>query len=621
MSSEATREQVHDTNGSKDLASGIAWSSVLYFCLGIMFILVGNVWAMMPLNTPGIYQTVGAAQHIVGIRWGTSSMLFAMGVVVLVSGLLYARRPGDKRVVAYSKAVAVLQQPWIGIAFIVIAGVWLYIVFSPKDDLGQAIAGLYGLDVTAPDEVDYYAFLNIMKAYPSLEFLMFGLGIVAISPMTMYSSAALLQDTGLYVNKKRMVLWQPYDERFRMYAIKGLFTGGIFYIIIGLLLWVIGKAMTIGIDLLYPVISFESYWLIRDVYFWFPVAFGAVCMFTAISYYFRNQNTLFRTLAWYCAYVQLAIPLYGWFFGINVIMNLRKTSAGIEGRVSRREGFLGFSAALFSILVPVFVIIMINLNRLNPLSFQFAIDWNNLDEQVDGLVWTFTFVLTLFYAIAGGYMFMESRASQIEVQKKFRLGLGLLFLLLGALEGMVLLYSILKSVPGVDVKAFFPDTIPEPTAMRGDNGFIFTLAPASTVYITYTIEKYIKNSKRMVVNRIITILTLAGSMLLVFMFIPAISSQDWYQIGGYVFVGFDAIALLMGIIFIAVIYGQLAAQTSGEIKKNALTILWGFLITITAVILHALRSSFEFPFNWVVIIILNIIGVMVLMQGMLKSSF
>nr|MDO8116029.1 hypothetical protein [Candidatus Sigynarchaeota archaeon] len=616
MSSGATTDQMV---GQKDLARGIAWSSMLYVCMGVFFILVGNVWAMLPLNTPGIYQTVGAAAHINGIRWLTSSMLFAVGAVVLVSGLWYGKNPRDPRVVMYSRIVAIVQQPWIGIAFLVIAGIWLSILFDIDGDLGEAIAGIYGLDVSI--EVQKYEFIDIMKAFPSLEFLMFGLGIVLISPMTMYSGSALLQDTGLYLNKKRMVAWQGYDERFRMYAVKGLFTGGIFYAIIGLFIWLIGKVMTIGIDLLYPTISFESYWLLRDVYFWIPVVFGATCMFTAMSYYYWGQNTLFRTLAWYCAIVQLAIPLYGWFFGINLIMNLRKSGENIERRISRREGYLGFSAALFSILVPAFIILMINLNRLNPLSFQFAINWNNLEEQVDGLVWTFTFVLTLFYAIAGGYMFMESRASQIEAQKKFRLGLGILFVMLGALEGMVLLYSILKSVPGIDVRAIFPDTIPAPTAMRGDNGFIFTLAAASMLYITYAIEKYIKQSKRMIVNRLTIIFTAIGSMLLVFMFISAVNTQEWYQIGGYVFVGFDAIGMLFGILFIAIIYGQLAAQTSGEIKKNALTILWGFLITIVAVILHALRSSFEFPFNWVVFIILNIIGVIILMQGMLKSSF
>ncbi len=81
------------------------------------------------------------------------------------------------------------------------------------------------------------------------------------------------------------------------------------------------------------------------------------------------------------------------------------------------------------------------------------------------------------------------------------------------------------------------------------------------------------------------------------------------------------IGLVFGVLMILITYGQLAAQTSGDIKKNALTIFYGFLITVAAAILHVLRSSLSFPFNWVVFIVLNIVGVIVFMQGILKSSY
>ena len=272
-------------------------------------------------------------------------------------------------------------------------------------------------------------------------------------------------------------------------------------------------------------------------------------------------------------------------------------------------------------MVPLFMMLMFGLNRLNPASFNFNLDFSDLEAQVDGLTWTVTFVLVIFYFLAAFYLFRESNASKIDAQKQVRRGLALLFFFLGFMELMVVLYSLIKEIPGIDIQAIFPDTIPAPAEFRGDTGWALLLSPLAVLYITFAIEKYIKQSNRLILTKLISILLCFGVAALVLSYIPAISGQEWYQIGGYVFIGLSGIGLIFGIIAIPVIYGQLAAQTSGDIKKNALTILFGFLITIISIVLHVLRDMIAFPLNWLVFIVLNIIGVLILIQGILKSTF
>nr|MDO8119315.1 hypothetical protein [Candidatus Sigynarchaeota archaeon] len=140
--------------------------------------------------------------------------------------------------------------------------------------------------------------------------------------------------------------------------------------------------------------------------------------------------------------------------------------------------------------------------------------------------------------------------------------------------------------------------------------------------IVYCIERFLKNSKHMIVTIAVVCMAVAGVAGLVFSFIPAINAAEWYQTGGYVIMAFPAVGLLLGILMILITYGKLAAQTSGEIKKNAITILAGFIVTVLASVLHVLRNQIaEFPFNWLVFIVLNIIGVLIYMRGILKASY
>jgi hypothetical protein len=599
------------------LGNGIAWSSLLYVAMGLFMIVISRIWNTLPLNTPAIFQVLGNWEQAIWVRW-MSIAFFAIAGLVLLSGLLYSNRAGDKKTIAVAKVVAFIQQPWIAFALIAIAGVWLYIIIDAgkEGDFAAFFAGLSNVDLG--DKALKYDFIWKMQKLPILPFLMFGVFSIGIYPFTMYSSAITLQDTGMVLNKKRLVHPMPQEQRARMYAVKGLFTASLFYLLIGVAIWGIGLARALGVDAFYPIIAVETYPMWLNVYWIFPVAFAACCMVTSIWYYVKPAAPTARALAWYCGFVQMLVPVIGWFFGITLMMNLRASAKDVEPKTTRRCMFYGFSAAVFSVIVPLFVFWMVALNRVHPGNFGFAIDPNNLEAQVNGLVWTATLVLVLFYFLIGFYLIMESLSAEIAAKKSFQRGLAFLFICLGIVELVVILYSVFNKM-GIKI---LPDMIPAPAEVRGDNSTMFLFAGLAVTYIVYCIERFLKNSKHMAVTIVVVAMALAGVAGLVFSFIPAINGAEWYQIGGYVFMGLPGIGLLLGVLMILVTYSQLAAQTSGVIKKSALTILFGFLITVASALMHVLRNQIaEFPFNWLVFIVLNIIGMLIYMQGILRASY
>ena len=83
------------------------------------------------------------------------------------------------------------------------------------------------------------------------------------------------------------------------------------------------------------------------------------------------------------------------------------------------------------------------------------------------------------------------------------------------------------------------------------------------------------------------------------------------------------IGMIITILSLPIIYFTLAAQTSGDLKKNSLTIAWGFLITFVMVLMHLLRDTIvpDMPLNWMVFIFGNIVGAVILMSGYMRSTY
>ena len=83
-----------------------------------------------------------------------------------------------------------------------------------------------------------------------------------------------------------------------------------------------------------------------------------------------------------------------------------------------------------------------------------------------------------------------------------------------------------------------------------------------------------------------------------------------------------AIGLGITILALPIVYFRLAGQTSGDLKKNSLTIAFGYLFTFIMVLTHMMVGSEDaIPFGWIIFLIGNFIGAMILLGGYLKSTY
>nr|MDO8088353.1 hypothetical protein [Candidatus Sigynarchaeum springense] len=340
----------------KQLFTGACALAIMQAAMGVFMILASRFLSMLPLNTPGVYETIGRFDHVLGLRYWTSLAFFGLAAFTIIASLVYMQNPDNPVRKATARALAVVIQPWIAIALLVVAALWLVQALDPDGDVAQIFAPLYGIDVEDPVGRAHY--LYILGGLPIVEFLFFSIGNIILLPFSFYTSAMLLQDTRAVAIPGKPFS-DDYEQRHRQYAAKGLFNGGILAIIIGVAIYGIGFLLGYGLDATWPLFPLSNYPMYMNVYPWFPVAFGAVCMATSIAYYVKPVVQVPRVLAWYCALVLLLVPVVGWFFGINLIINLHETGKNLEKKNARQQLYFGLFAAVLSILVPLAVFLVI----------------------------------------------------------------------------------------------------------------------------------------------------------------------------------------------------------------------------------------------------------------------
>jgi hypothetical protein len=293
---------------------------------------------------------------VLGLRYGTSVAFFALAAFTFLVSRAYMKDPESTPRKNMARILAVVIQPWIAIAILLVAGIWLLQAFEPDGDIAEVFASLYDIDVT--NQIGRMHYLYILGGLPIVELLAFGIGNIILLPFSFYTSAMILQDTRAVAIKGKPFS-DDYEKRHRQYAAKGLFDGGIVAIIIGAVLYGIGYLLGYGIDALWPLFQLANYPLFLNVYPWFPAGFGVACMVTSIAYYRWPRVPLSRVLAWYCALVLMLVPVIGWFFGINLILNLCETGKDQDQKAMRKQFFYGLIAAILSVLVPLIVFLMI----------------------------------------------------------------------------------------------------------------------------------------------------------------------------------------------------------------------------------------------------------------------
>lgn len=342
---------------SRYMFLGLAGTGIMYAMAGVFAILASLVLATLPLNTPGVYDVIGRMQHVYQIRWFTSSALFGIGAATIIVGYIYSLTPAAPWKTLAARIVAFIHQPWIPLVFIVIAVMWLVQGFDADGDIAQFFAGPLGIDVET--QAGRLQYLYIIGTMPSMSFLFYGLLSLMLFPFSFYSSAVVLQDTGAALSRKGRVDPVPYDRRAKMYACKGLLLGGFVYIVIGLVFYVIGFVMGIGLDATYPALSAWDYRLYMDVYPWIPVAFGIACIAIAFMYHAKPGVPAFRVAAWTTVFVQCVIPLVGWFLAIVLGRELWASGRAASPSTAKRQMLVGMIVALVIVVVSLLVVIVV----------------------------------------------------------------------------------------------------------------------------------------------------------------------------------------------------------------------------------------------------------------------
>ena len=298
-------------------------------------------------------------------------------------------------------------------------------------------------------------------------------------------------------------------------------------------------------------------------------------------------------------------------------------------KLQKRRLIFGLLALAFSIASIYLVVAwFLGLDALYPGQFSFQIDLSNLRAQANGLAWTLTIILVIFYWISGLFLIMEGKVSKVEVQRKFYYSLALLFMLIGLAQGAVVFYSIFKLTPPF---GFAPDVMPVYGLLnsRGDINYAFALACWSTILIIHSIEKYIKNSKKYPLTILVAIGCAGGALSIAFSYIQAVYWPDpakppsWWVYISYGTIGFAVLGIILTIIALPVIYFALARQTSGSLQKNSIIIGIGYIVTFVMVLLHLLRSMIlqSLPLGWMIFIFGNIVGALILMSGYIRSTY
>lgn len=310
---------------------GLYSNAAMYAAMGLFIILASRLFSTLPINTPGVYDVIGNMDHVYGIRYISSSVLFLLAAGFGISAFFYIRDSPKRYTKWLGRIVGILKQPYIPIAIIAIAGIWAAQGFSSDGKLATFFAKWHGLDVTDPVDREHYEF--IISNLPIMEFMFIGVTMLIVSPFSYYSSAVLLQDTGLRM-KRRESRREPMDfeRKTRRYATRGLFIGGIIYMFIGVVFFGIGYVMGVGINIGFGLFAMENYRMIMLVYPWFPWSFGIFCMVTSILYYRKPMNEIARICSWITFFIQMIIPIFGWFFGTILYRDLQFSAMKITSK-------------------------------------------------------------------------------------------------------------------------------------------------------------------------------------------------------------------------------------------------------------------------------------------------
>ncbi|MHA1368965.1 MAG: hypothetical protein ACTSWN_02550 [Promethearchaeota archaeon] len=324
----------HERKGLYQAYIGLA---IIYVAMGMFMILTANILSTLPVNTPGVYDSIGRMQHVYGIRYGASSGLFGLAAATFFVGHVYAgprikrgnnrfskiikkMQENDKVRKWMARIMALIHLPILGLVFLVVGALIIVMASDPTGDLSQTMAStFYNLDVAGSD-VDRLHFQYIMGTMPNFELALFGMGLLIASLFSTPVATLILQDTGARILHPNKV---NYSKKARMYACKNLLFCGILFLIGGAITYGIGYVLGIGLDITWPLFKLANYKMFMDVYLWIPISIGLYEVIISIVYYFAPNVQIFRIFAWAAAIIAFLMPFYGFFTGVLAVRVLK----------------------------------------------------------------------------------------------------------------------------------------------------------------------------------------------------------------------------------------------------------------------------------------------------------
>ncbi|MFX0099765.1 MAG: hypothetical protein ACFFCS_09290 [Candidatus Hodarchaeota archaeon] len=341
-----------------DLFKGLVGLAIMYAMVGLLMIVIARIIVTMPLNTDGVFSSIGRMHSVYETRYLSSSVFFGISAATILIGFYYTKQPGKMRWPA--RILAFVHQAWVPLIFLIVGAIWGYLAMDSRGDVAEFIADtFYDIDVTTSEGETEFNYL--MAGMPSFSFLMIGIGGLIISPFSSYSAEILLQDTGVIMNaarkprKKRGAKIMSFERKSNSWVGRGLVNAGILYCVIGAAIWGIGFALGAGIDITYPLSTLSNYPLYMNVYLWIPIAFGAFCIITGILYYNNPEKAPFRIMTWATVFVQIIIPVIGWFYATIVGRDLLVTGRK-EGMQVKKQILIGLLLAVAMVVVSLLII-------------------------------------------------------------------------------------------------------------------------------------------------------------------------------------------------------------------------------------------------------------------------
>lgn len=315
---------------------GIGWicTGIMYCILGVFAIFLSLMLVTLPLNVEDAFLTIGSFNHILGIRFGSSTVLFTFGVLNIIGGIQYRKSSKGKTTQNFAKLVGFINRPIIPLILVILSALWLVQAFEPDGSISEIFAPMFGLDVSM--KVDALHYQYILSNLPHLEFLIVGLLSLTILPFTSLTTDFIMADMGFKVikskNQRKNERKFDFDSKYNRRALSQLFGGSIITFVLAGLSFGFGYLLGAGYDVtvilvdfnifLLPILPNQDYYLFLTIYPLILLGIGTFLVITWIFYKLKPSLKISKVMATISAIILLLTPFYGFFFGIFLILDL-----------------------------------------------------------------------------------------------------------------------------------------------------------------------------------------------------------------------------------------------------------------------------------------------------------